>query len=267
MKKYLTVFALLILCCTVAQTGFATKYYLYRSRANWVKLVKLSNKQLAGESLQHPYNKLNPAQMEAMLLSLNLNKNSAFKKEITTSEIFSIDEAKKFAPYIIDALSQAAANQVVNVAIVHKRPKSILQNDHFSMINIFVSDDGVHFYFTKLFAKLGSDYQQASKMDEAISKAKSLRVSLAASEGQKLAFGDADELIIDPNYDFINNTHRLVPAETEYKPTGKKTQVAKNTAPEADTAARLKKLDELKKQKLITDAEYAQKRKEILGGI
>lgn len=265
----ISIFVLILLSVTMSQTSFAkSKSYIYRSRANWVKLIKLSNKQLAGETLLHPYEKLNSAQIEGMLLGLNMNKNSLFKKEITTTEIFSIDEAKKFAPYITDALNQATANQVVNVAVVHKRPNFILQNDYFSMMNVFVTNEGVHFYFTKLFAKLGSDYQQASKMDAAISKAKSLRVTLDAGVGQKLAFGDLDEVIADPNYDFINNTHRVVPAETEYKPQGKKTRVAKTTTTtNSDTAARLKKLDELKSQKLITETEYAQKRKEILGEI
>lgn len=263
--------------------------YLYRNRANWVKLIKLSNKQLAGVELKHPAEGLTTPQIEAMLLSLTMNKGSFFKKEVKTNEIFSIEEAKKFAPFIEDALSRAEPNQVVNVSLVHQRALFILKNDFLSMLNVFVADDGVHFYFTKLFAKLGSDYEQASKMDTAISKAKGVRVSLEAKPGQTLA-ADADEVVMNPGYDFAANVHRTVPAEQEYrvgedreeapaeaveKKRSKKADVAKRASKDStddvetddNVTARLKKLDDLKKQKLITDAEYREKRKEILGAL
>lgn len=258
--------------------------YLYRNRANWVKLMKLSNKQLAGVELKHPAEGFTTPQIEAMLLSLAMNKGSIFKKEAKTNEIFSIGEAKKFAPYIADALQRAQPNQVVNVSLVHERAYFILKNDFLSMMNVFVGDDGVHFYFTKLFAKLGSDYEQASKMDTAISKAKGVRVSLQARPGQRLV-SDADEVIMDPGFDFAANVHRTVPAEQEYRVGGdqeeipvraaetkrsKKGSVARTQPQEtaedsSSVTARLQKLDDLKKQKLITDAEYREKRKEILG--
>jgi hypothetical protein len=262
-------------------SAHAKSDYLYRNRANWVKLIKLSNKQLAGVELKHPATGLTTARIEAMLLSLTMNKGSLFKKEVKTNEIFSIEEAKKFSPFIADALNRAEPNQVVNISLVHQRSYFILKNDFLSMLNVFVSDDGVHFYFTKLFAKLGSDYEQASKMDTAISKAKGVRVSLEAKPGQILA-ADADEVVMDPQFNFAANVHRTVPAEKEYrvgeseeapakeaqKKRSKKAKIAKSAPEEpsdGDVTARLKKLDDLKKQKLITDAEYREKRKEILG--
>lgn len=277
MKKIILSALLIVLIVSPLAASAKSKEYMYRSRANWVKLIKLSNKQLAGVKLKHPADITEP-KMESMLLSLNMTKASIFKKDVKTTEVFSIDEAKKFAPYITEALRQAEPNQVVNLAIVHKRPYFVVRKDYMSMINVFATEDGVHFYFSKLFAKLDGDYQQASKMDTAINKAKSIHVSIDANTGQKIADGSADELVLDPHYDFVSNTNRTVVAETKYIPQGDvvaiksskkdKQSVSKNTsATMLDVSTRLQELMELKTKKLITDAEYNQKKKEILSEI
>lgn len=266
MKKSILTAALAVFMVLPA-AGFAKgKNYIYRSRANWVKLIKLSNKQLAGVTLQHPVEEIAAPQMEAMLLSLTMSKASLFKKEINTNEIFSIEEARKYAPYVVQALKQAGPNQVVNVSVVHERPYWVIQKDFLSMINVYKDEEGVHFNFSKLFAKLTSDYEQASKLDKAINDAKTLRVGLEAQPGQKLAYSSSEEAILDPNFDFVNNVTRTVVAQEKYHV---------NTAPTQGAAAlqtgsaseRLKALEELKAQKLISESEYNKKRKEILKGL
>lgn len=246
--------------------GFAKgKNYVYRSRANWVKLVKLSNKQLAGVTLVHPVTEITAPQMEAMLLSLTMSKASLFKKDLNTNEIFSIEEARKYAPYLVQALKQAGPNQVVNVSVVHERPYWVIQKDFLSMINVYKDEEGVHFNFSKLFAKLTSDYEQASKLDKAINDAKSMRVGLEAQPGQKLAYSSSEEVILDPNFDFVNNVNRTVVAQEKYR-VGANTD--DNAALQTGSASeRLKALEELKAQKLISDSEYRKKRKEIMKGL
>lgn len=263
MKKRILMAALAVIM-VLPTAGFAKgKNYIYRSRANWVKFIKLSNKQLAGVTLQHPATEITAPQMEAMLLSLTMSKASLFKKEIKTNEIFSIEEARKYAPYVVQALKQAGPNQVVNVSIVHERPYWVIQKDFLSMINVYKDDEGLHFNFSKLFAKLTSDYEQASKLDKAINDAKTLRVGLEAQSGQKLAYSSSEEVILDPGFDFVNNVTRTVVAQEKYHVNASKAD-DKTVTQTGSASERLKALENLKIQKLISDSEYRKKRKEIV---
>lgn len=252
--------------------------YVYRSRANWVKLIKLSTKQLAGQTLNHPYQQVTVDQMTAMLQSLHMNKKKLFKKEeFKTSEIFSPIEARKYAPLLVKALEKASPNEVVNMAVVHRRPYFVLRNDFISILNVFAGQDGVHFYFSKLFARLDGDYQQASNVDKSIRKAKSIRVSLDAREGQILT-PNGNELILNPTHNYGD---AQAFAATEYTPApknvagsvpskkmAKKTNATLKPEPTQGGAysvkTRLQQLESLKAANLISTSEYKRKRSEIL---
>lgn len=281
MKKFLK-FSLLtvFLVSSFSYNGHAkNKAYIYQSNVNWVKLVKLSKKQMAGQTLDHPAEFSNSA-IEDMLLSITLNQASLFKKEVKEKEVFNSIEARKYAPFIAEALNKAGPNEVVNVSIVHKRPYFILQNDYITNINIYKTSQGLHFYFNKLYAKIVGDYKQASQMTESIQKARSLNVSLQATPGQKLAMNNGIELIMDTQHSFADNVAAFqeknqqnneenLKAKSRRKATPEKENVSSaaptNTASEdSSLKARLQKLEDLKKDKLVTEAEYQQKRKEIL---
>lgn len=267
--KFLSVFlgmALLLQVPTVLAKG----NYIYRHRINWVKLEKLSNKQLGGLELKHPSTHITTEQMVGMLMSIKMDKSSLFKKGIETSEIFSLEEASKYAPLIADGLRKAAPNQVVNLAIVHRRPTLILRNDHLSIINVFVTNDGVHFNFAKLFAKLDGDYQQASNYDEAINNAKSSRVRLSAEAGQTL-LSDIDEVVMPPTFAYTatpttSAATQQLSTTTTLPPVNAGLDM-QTPAAQQDIKSRLHALDDLKKNKLVTESEYKQKRSEILGSL
>ena len=234
--------------------------YIYRSRLNWVKTLKLSKKQLGNVKLNHPDRLISTDQMEAMLGSLQMNKASLLKSEIKTSEIFTPEEARKYAPLVVKALKQVEPNEVVNLSIVHKRPDLVLRSDYLSMLNVYVSDEGVHFYFGKLFAKLSGDYKDASRMYEAIGDAKNLRVSLKAGPGQRMSYGQEYELILDPTYNFVGGANNQALA--------KSTPGAAEAAPASNIIEdRLQRLDELKAKGLISDKEYKAKRQQILNDL
>ena len=183
---------------SVSASVFAdSKTYVFRKRAEWVKLVKLSNKQMGGQVLLHPHTAVSVKTMTDILSGLKMNKAQGLKKGFKTNEVFSSEEAQKYAPFIVQALGQAGPNQVVNVSVVHKRPYFMVRHDYLSLINVYVKDDGIHFYFSKLFARLDGDYEQASRIYESIRKAKSLRVSLAPQSGQIIS-SDGNELVVRP---------------------------------------------------------------------
>jgi len=264
MKKIFFIFLFLL---TPVFSVLAKNDYIYRSRINWVKLDELSKKQLGGFTLKHPYTGVDEREMQAMLQSIQMNKGSALKSDIKTSEVFDIDEARKYAPLIVQALAKAAPNEVVNISLVHKRSKMVLRNDYLTMVNIFVTDDGVHFYFGKLFAKLEGDYMEVSSMNDTIRRAKNSRVSLSASEGQKLAFNSENEIILDPGYNFDSADESLAvqTGSVNKVQTLPKTKVATPTPePSLSLDERLKKLADLKEQGLISEKEYKTRKKEIL---
>lgn len=150
-----------------------------------------------------------------------------------------------------------------------------MRSDYLTMVNIFATEEGVHFNFRKLFAKLDGDYEQASKLDRAIRDAKSLRVSLEAKEGQKIAFQDPMELILNPQYDFSGTGVALRYGE-ESVPQAKESFKKKTSMHQAESVSvpssqkvrdRLTQLEELKSSGLINDKEYERKRQEILDSL
>ena len=268
-QKIILILSLMVLSLQPASV-FAKSDYLYRNRLNWVKLDELSKKQLAGVELLHPNKTISESQMQAMLKSVQMNKGAAFQSDVKTTEVFDNDEATKFAPLIIQALATAQPNEVVSVSLVNKRPSAIVRDDHLTMLNIFVTTEGIHFYFGKLFAKLEGDYMEVSKMDETIRRAKDMRITLASVEGQRLSFGEVNELILDPKYDFVNNVagDQAQPAMATTG-TKKATTVSTAATPTETTSIeeRLQNLENLKQKGLISDKEYKAKKNEILNEI
>src|SRR3989339_311578 len=146
MKKFLCMTVIVFCVFSVSASVFAdSKTYVFRKRAEWVKLVKLSNKQMGGQVLLHPHTAVSVKTMTDILSGLKMNKAQGLKKGFKTNEVFSSEEAKKYAPFIGQALGQAGRNQVVNVSVVHKRPYFMVRHDYLSLINVYVKDDGIHF--------------------------------------------------------------------------------------------------------------------------
>jgi hypothetical protein len=275
------VLALMLAGVFISEQAVAKKRYVYRKRAEWVKFDKVSKGKLKklGLTLDHPVN-ISANQMEAMLRSLTLTKGSNFKNELKEKNVFSMEEARKYAPLIVKALNQAESNEYVNVAIVHKRPYFIIRADYFSMISIYVTGNDIHFDFRKLWAKLHGDYEQASKLDAAINNAQSFHVNLELGPGQRRSLSNANEVIMDRTYDFwsqsvMGTTSEAPPAY--YQPAnsdGEMVQPVPTPAPvyrqapaETHVKARLQQLEDLKKSGLITNKEYNEKRSQILSDL
>ncbi len=275
-------FVLIILLVSSFSVWAASGEYIYRQRVNWVKLSEANQKDLPPGELTHPYTSITVEQMEAMLLSVKISQKYVLKKEVDTSDVFSTWEAHKYAPMIVEALAKATPDQVVNFSIVHKRPFFILRNDRLSMANVFVASDGLHIQFSKIFAQLSGDYEASAHMEKALRDAKTLRVSLAAQAGQVLSYTSPTELILDPNYDFVAHVQKeqneqeasdeqeMKGAEKkEKKSATKKEETSVASVPSEGESAtdRLKQLEDLKRQKLITDQEYTTLRQKILSDL
>lgn len=265
--------AALLVFTVVFAAQAKSKTYVYRSRANWVKLVDLKKKQIGDTVLEHPQNTLSTETLENMLLSITLNRSALFGKEVKELGVFTAEEARKYAAFIVQALKTASPNQVVNVAIIHQRPHFIIRADYLSIFNVYATGEGVHFYFNKIFARLDGDYEQASQMDAALSRAKSARVSIKPMPGQRLAYHNGQEIIMDPAFNFAANSivPRAQTVKSAHQMMNESGRAPVASAPatgnQNDIKARLSKLDELKKSGLITTQEYQQKKKDILNSL
>jgi len=274
MKYFFRIFSLLSIFLITGNV-FAESDYLYRQRVNWVKLDKADSDNVPLSDLKHPYT-ISVDQMEAMLLSIKIDKKYLLKKGVDSLDVFNAWEARKYASLFVDALAKANNDQVVNFSVVHKRPTFILRNDRLTMGNVFAASDGVHFQFTKLFAPLEGDYEASAEINKAFRKAKTIRVSLAAGEGQVLSYTNQYELIMNPSYNFASSVQvqemlKQADDENQMKSASKrgKGDLVDNqatVAPSSNKSAteRLKELDALKTQKLISEGEYQQLRKKIL---
>lgn len=301
--RILLTFVLALLFC--AGSVFAKSEYIYRQRVNWVKIIKAPPKDVPLGSLDHPYTSVTAEQMEAMLLSIKISKRYLLKKTLNTIDVFNSWEARMFSPFIVEALAKADPDHVVHLSVVHKRPLFILRNDRLSMANIWVDAEGIHFQFTKLFAKLSGDYEASAYMDKELKRSKTMRITLEANEGQKLSYQSATEIILDPNFDFITGmkkeleekklaeeeemkakserkkekkekaspkpvaakTETKAPAEAEPAEVSPEPAEQESSTDEKSVNDRLRDLNDLKKEGLISKKEYEQLRKKILSEI
>lgn len=279
-NKYLWILSL-ILFPLVAQA--ADESYLYRSGIQWVKIVK-ADKKITG-TLKHPYTGINAEEMEDMLLSVHINRRYLLKNELQTVDIFNSWEARQVSQYIVEGLTRIDPTQMINFTVIHKRPIFILRKDYFTMGDVWVAEDGVHIRFTKLFAAIAGDYQASAHRDDAVRKTKTYKASLEAGPGQQLAYDSPTEIILDPTHDFqadvrLAEEDRRMREEDEMR--GGRRREARGIEPSryssdrssrgssggADNiAGRLKRLDDLRKQGLISEQEYQVLRKKILQDI
>jgi len=265
----------------------AENTYIYRQKINWVKLDKADPKDVPLGSLKHPYTSVSTEEMEAMLLSIKIAKRYALKKTVESVDVFNSWEARRYAPFLVEGLAKVDPDHVINFALIHKRPAFILQNDYITMGNVWADSEGIHFQFTKLFAKISGDYEASAHTDKTLRKVKSQRLALEAGPGQKLSYYSAMEVIMDPAHNFISEAQvelarrqaeeeSLLQGKAAKKKKGKAarelvTEEEKQEAADAgeasgsqDVAGRLRELEKLKTDKLISEQEYQNLRKKIM---
>lgn len=258
--------------------AFSKEDYLYRKGIEFAKVGKASAKDVPLSALEHPYT-ISASQVEAMLLSIKVAKRYLLKKDVSSLEIFSPGEAKQFGSMIAEGLSKAANDEVVSFSVLHKRPIVVFRKDYVSVVYVYKTTQGVHFQFVKLYAALKGDYQEANNRTRAVLKAKSANITLEAGEGQKLSYDVKNEIILDPNFDFgggvttqeatedapVETTTETKTSKKDKKPVTPTTTTTPSS--KGSTADRLKKLEQLKKDGLVTEKEYQDLRKKILSDL
>src|SRR3990167_4362223 len=255
-------------------------YQQGNNAANYVKLIKMKEKIAEDRVSTHPAT-VSIEQMEAFLASLRYNKAMLFREEMKDRRIFNDEEAKKFAPYLVEALAEADPFEQIAFSIVTKRPHFIIRNDAVNQGLMWVHKNELHVKFLKLAAKLTGDYKMRGTGDRIVQQARGVRVSLDTIQGQKLSFEDGSEIIIDMNADWptiLAQVQAQDDAEKKTKSSLKIFQKNKDKVAQVETTnpvitspsaggsveARLKTLKELKDKGLISPQDYELKKKEIL---
>lgn len=235
---------------------------LYKSpnKIDSVKLVK-AGKEERGEGLRHPY-RLDPEQVRAMLRSLCFNKKVLLAGDIEDRALFQEAHVEFLAPYLMAAFQKATPDQAVAVSFFTQSAKFGLTNDRLTVFRAFARPDGLHFKFSKVYAKLLGD-RTTKGPERAIQEAKGRRVSFELQPGQNRISWDPEEIVFDLQYDFVRN---IPPPPVKQKEEVRVKMKEGVTAgqPEKPVRERLKELDRLKEDELITEKEYQKKRKELI---
>lgn len=280
MKKLI---AAVLVCILVPAYACAAKttYIVTNQRFNYVKLKEVSPKTAETRSMTHPY-EISEDQMRAILKSIRVSKRQMASKEVDTQDVLNESAISYLAPALTRAFREADTNEEIVFSYLVKDPYFIIRNDRLNIANAWISGNEMHIRFQKINAKMTGDTDKRGNESKLISSARSLRTDLELGPGQVMAIGDKDELIVDLNYNFAAASQQVAetPASTapEKVTSKKKSKKGDLTQEKADVAvapvatqpeptdvkSRLERLDELKKEKLITNQEYYEKKKEIL---
>jgi hypothetical protein len=218
--------------------------------------------------------------MKALLSSIKFNKKILLLKDIENRDLFDEKNVEFLTPYLVEAFQKAKPEEAVVVSYFTRDSKLVIQNDRLTVMRAYVKSDGLHIKFTKIYAKLLGD-RTTQGAASASSQARGLRVTLELQEGQNRVAWDPEELVFDLNH-FAGaavaekaepakkgktkkeKQGKEIVAEEAVKPVQKKTASASDDTGDKTVRDRLKELDQLKADALITDKEYQAKRKELL---
>lgn len=248
--------------------GVAGGDYLYKSpnKLDFIKIDKAKRQEQEG-GLKHPAS-IGPEQMKGILASIHFNKNVLIMKDVVDRQLFSERHVEFLASYIVDGLKKASDNQVVVVSYFTKDTKFLIQNNRLTIFRVFVKDDGLHVRFNKIYAKILGDRETKGAL-RASNEAVGINIALELQAGQSWVTVDPEEVLFDLNYDFAKGVPgqgvvKPRPPSADDAPAVSKRSKSAVAAEKADIRARLKELDALKKDDLITEKEYQKKRRDLL---
>ena len=258
MLKGIGVFIASLVLSVVGLTAWAGDDTVYKSpnKIDFIKIEKASKDEKAG-GLKHP-GELDPQVLRRILSSIYINKKVILLRNIENRQLFNEGNVEFLTPYLVEALHRARDDQVVLVSYFTKDTKVVIQDDRLTIFRAYVKDDGLHIKFQKVYAKMLGD-RTTMGAERVAQEAKSLLVSLDPQLGQNRISWDPQEIVFDLNYYKTGQVTAPKPEIGKSEATAPKAEEGKKTI-----RVRMKDLDQLKKDELITDQEYQKKKQEIL---
>lgn len=277
MKK-LIFFALVLALLPASALAKKTTYIVTNHRLNYVKLVEVKQSVAEKRGMSHPA-EVTEAQMRDMLKSIKLSRGHLWSKEVDTQDTFSESSINFLAPAFVRAFREATPTDEVVFSYLIKDPFFIIRNDRLNLGKAWIHDNQLYIDFQKLYAKVTGNLDARGGEAKAVASARGLRIDLDLQPGQQMDVDDPKILVVDIGHNFAGDAAAVTAAapeetkETKGKKKSKK-EVAKAedaaAAPAAatdkpdDAQLRLERLDHLRKDGLISEKEYKEKKKEIL---
>ncbi|OGQ22235.1 MAG: hypothetical protein A3I05_06465 [Deltaproteobacteria bacterium RIFCSPLOWO2_02_FULL_44_10] len=265
MKKN-NIFALSTLFFLLSTPAFAKKttYIVTNQRFDYVKLGEISLREAETRGVSHPV-EVDEEKIRKALASLKFSRESFWKKSNTFDRKLFSDEAVNFLSlHLPKAFRQAKTTEEVVFSYLDKDPIVILRNDRLTIASVWVHGNELHLQFKKLFAKVSGDTDKRGNEVRAAAKAKGLRIALQIQPGQRLSQNDEKEVILDLNHDFSSNASFAEEDNADEKTTKTPRAEKASTDKTFNTKQRLEQIEQLRKDKFISQKEYDEKRKEIL---
>ena len=277
----LSMIALVLFVISGEALAAKTTYIATNKRFNYVKLKEVRGSTAERRMMTQPV-QVDEKWLAAALKSIKLSRHYLIKKEVDSQQVFSESAIDFLTPNLSRAFAQATHLEETIFSYLQKNPIFIIRNDRLTIAKAWVHGDELHIKFLKLYAKLIGDTDKRGNERKAINSSTGLRVKLELGPGQQLGVSDSDEVVLSMKYDFIKEAELKEAAATRIEKGGK--PVAATTtavgsagvaagatagvaASSVDASERLKRLEKLKKEKLITQKEYNAKRKEILNSL
>ncbi len=265
MRKVL-LFTLIVSLMPTACLAKKTTYITTNHRLNYVKVQEVKRDVAETRKMDHPRT-ISELQMRGILKSIKLNRRHLIEEKVKHDlSVFNEPAINFLAPAMVKAFKQAKPNEEVTFSFLVKDPIFVLRNDRINIADCWIHNNELHMKFHKLYAKVTGDIDKRGYSRRAVSRARGLRLAFEIGPGQKMGINDPKELVVDLNYDFTKAKPKLL-AETTDEFNESKAE-SRSSAGEKlvndNIKKRLERLEDLKKEKLITQKEYDQKRKEIL---
>jgi hypothetical protein len=226
-------------------------------RMDFVKVEDMRGSELKDRAPQHPAT-INLDQMKNSLLSITVSDKDLLKKSPDIIQVFNEKAVGFLAPIMVKAFSKAQPNQKVVLSWLTKDPLFILRNDRIVIAECWIKDDQLHMKFNKLLAKLVGDTDKKGDFDDIVGRAKGLRIKLLPSAVIAVTGKNNTEAVISLNGDFSGLNAPDIVAGSNVDPKARAQRTIKD---------RLSDLDQLRKDKMVTEAEYQVKRKALLDSL
>lgn len=226
-------------------------------RMDYIKVEAMSKKEAQRRAPQHPAT-ISVDQMKDYLLSITASEKNLLKKSPEIVQVFTDKAVGFLAPIMVRAFAKAQPSDQVVLSWLVKDPSFVLRDDRIVIAECWVKDGQLHMQFNKLLAKLVGDYEGKGNFDTVIGNAKAIRTRLVTSAVVSVTGKNEREAVIAMDADFSALNAPDVVAGSNADPKAKAQRNIKE---------RLSDLEQLRKDKMITEVEYQSKRKRLLDSL
>lgn len=260
--RSLIFFLLLVLLCASCATKIKNVVITDDNPEHiWLQYAVDQNEQTIPQGFAHPA-KLAPEQLQAMLKELAYEEFS-FMSWHKAGPVFSDRETVRLATALSEALAQATADQWVHFAITDMKQQLLFKTRHLTDGICYIKNNRLNIVLGNMNLELinpDRDLYRADPRNKIYTD--SIRLTLKPEQGITAPpIVEGDKWLGKPRRNWVQielTTFTIAPVVEQAEPT---------PPPAKDNAERLRELKKLYDDGLITEEEYEQKRKDILGDI